>query len=488
MRSVVFAGVLLTLVSVSWGFSPPYRPQQHQQKLCHKSSSVSSASSIPQQQQQQSFRNNKSLHSVPTSIDTFTSGLASIARLPRGVTVSGGVSSVGPAASFLPTCKKLYDIENNRDCRAVRERITELDLVIEQVIPATKNSRVVEASGSPIDIKALPILEAEVDGKEVTISGVKDIFEFFDDKFGTEKESKKDVSKVAVEDVSDPLEQGKDQLLNVASDLTAFIPGILRAGRGSSVCSAASSSLATPRPEKTLILYSYEGNQFCRLVREVLTELDIVYELKSAGKGSPRREELASITGGSSQCPYLIDPNTGVKMAESIDIVDYLYSEYAMWTPPNELLQLASGVVTPLLSPLYKVIAPLQAGSNRENEFEYTSDIAEAKAEIYDEISSKAVVIYTYELSPFCSEAVTLLKSTGTDFKEVSLGKEWIPGLIKEPEKRAALLAMTGQSSLPHIFVGGTSIGGLYSGSPGLVPALEEGELMGMVDEAKKSM
>lgn len=94
----------------------------------------------------------------------------------------------------------------------------------------------------------------------------------------------------------------------------------------------------------------------------------------------------------------------------------------------------------------------------------------------------------TYELSPFCTEALSVLRSAGINFKEVSLGKEWIPGLIKEPMKRAALLEITGQSSLPHVFVGGTSIGGLYSGKPGLIPALERGELMNMVDEANKSM
>ena len=94
----------------------------------------------------------------------------------------------------------------------------------------------------------------------------------------------------------------------------------------------------------------------------------------------------------------------------------------------------------------------------------------------------------TYELSPFCSEALEVLRSTDTNFKEVSLGKEWIPGLIESPEKRAALLEMTGQSSLPHVFIGGTSIGGLYSGNPGLIPALEKGELIDMIDEAKRSM
>ena len=34
---------------------------------------------------------------------------------------------------------------------------------------------------------------------------------------------------------------------------------------------------------------------------------------------------------------------------------------------------------------------------------------------------------------------------------------------------RAELLERTGQSSLPQVFVNGESVGGLYSGSPGLV-------------------
>jgi len=258
-----------------------------------------------------------------------------------------------------------------------------------------------------------------------------------------------------------------------------------------------------------------KGNQFCRLVREVLTELDLVYELRSAGKMSPRRNELKEITGGSSQCPFLIDPNTGVKMAESKDIISYLYKTYGMWTPPNELLQTVSGIVTPLLAPLYRIIVPLQAGSYNENEFEYRSEIAEAKADIYDEILANPVVICkfyafdsfiylfsavsliswsfsryedTYEYSPFCSEATALLENCGIKFKEISLGLEWIPGLIREPAKRAALLEITGQSSLPHIFVGGTSIGGLFSGSPGLVPALEQGKLTKLIDDAKKTI
>ena len=113
------------------------------------------------------------------------------------------------------------------------------------------------------------------------------------------------------------------------------------------MCSAECPSLAPPQPEKPLILYSYESSQFYRLIWEVLTELDVVHELRSVGKGLPQQEELASITGGYSQCPYLMDQNTGVNMPESRDIIEYLYSNYALWAPPSKLLRSASSVVMP---------------------------------------------------------------------------------------------------------------------------------------------
>ena len=85
------------------------------------------------------------------------------------------MAMVGLAASFLPTLKKLYDVENDRDCRSVRERITGLDIVIEQVIPAALNSCVVEALEASINV---PTLIADVDGKEVTLLGADDILAF----------------------------------------------------------------------------------------------------------------------------------------------------------------------------------------------------------------------------------------------------------------------------------------------------------------------
>ena len=80
-------------------------------------------------------------------------------------------------------------------------------------------------------------------------------------------------------------------------------------------------------PARPLTLYSYDGNQFCRLVREVLVELDLPYTLNSVAKGSPRRAELTALAGRST-APYLVDPNTDRAMFESADIVDYLFRTY----------------------------------------------------------------------------------------------------------------------------------------------------------------
>jgi glutaredoxin len=202
-----------------------------------------------------------------------------------------------------------------------------------------------------------------------------------------------------------------------------------------------------------------------------------------------------------------LDPNTntdddedGVSMKDSSKIIEYLYKTYADWTPPNEILSAASLIITPLLKPVYALTAPLQAqafagggfaglagdnenGSADENEdFDATLDLK--MAEITKEVNANAVVVYTYKLSPFCFEATALLRRLDIPHTEISLGLEWVPFLINDAPKRAALGKLTKQTSLPHIFVGGTSVGGLFSGTPGMIPALEQNTFQTMVAEA----
>ena len=412
--------------------------------------------------------------SIPDPLDTLTSGLASICRLPSGVTVQ--------KVAILPEgrlhIKELYDVENNNACRKVRERITELDLVVEKVIPAAPNSRVFTdssyqnnlAQGTPVPRLVL----VDGDGKETVLSGEDDILQFFNDAFPVQSNGQED--------------SFRRQAVSILRNAAGKLAGILRTGRGTRVSQAASPSLSPPRPNKPLILYSYEGNQFCRLVREVLTELDLVYELRSAGKESPRRQELAARADGSTQCPYLIDPNNNnVAMAESADIIAYLYQTYAMWTPPNEILQWTSDVILPLAKPIFRQLTLLQAKS-ADNDNNLAAQQQQAKQEIEQTVQSFPVVVYTYSLSPFSSETKALLDRLGVDYEEQSLGAEWFPGLLAKPQLRAALLEMTGQSSLPHVFIGGKSIGGLFSGTPGLVPALEQGILLDMVAAAREEV
>lgn len=386
---------------------------------------------------------------------------------------------VDKTTSDPPRLKELYDIENSPACRKVREMITELDLVVGLVIPATGNSRVFTEPDYKFALPkgtVIPRLVMVENGEERVLSGADEILNAFETVFALSTNVENDT---------------KAKVISLLREGASYVASLIRIGRGMNVSPAAAASTGkVPRPEKPLVLYSYEGNQFCRLVREVLTELDIVYELRSAGKGSLRRDELSETSGGT-KCPYMLDPNKDMAVAESADIIRYLYRNYALWTPPNELLQWTSNFVLPLVKPVFMVLAPLQAGSYKKEDREgYQARVSKAQGDIEAAVRSTPVVVYTYGLSPFSSETKALLDNLDISYTEISLGAEWFPGFIKEggSETRVALLEMTGQSSLPHVFIGGESIGGLFSGSPGLIPLLEQNKLMGMVDDATTAL
>ena len=409
------------------------------------------------------LRNLGQLHSLPTRLDIATSGLASMARLMAGVKAEGGLRKEDTGENRTLT---LWDCEHDSGCRAVREEITRLDLcvVVHPCAVGSKHWAELSDGGA-----AVPCLADSKAG--AVFHGSESVLTYLRSEYGTFASPE-----------SPPA-------------VLSLVASALRFYRGAVVSPAASGA---PRPEQPLVLYNYEGNQFCRLVREVLAELDCVYEVRSAGKGSPRREaEMVPLTRGSSQCPYLVDPNTGVEMAESLDIISYLYRTYALWTPPSELLRNFDGL-TSVLKPVFALQARAQAmaqasaekrATTMDEQHGYDGD-GIVQQTLEDVIASAPVVVFTYELSPFCLEATSLLRGLGVAFKEISLGREWAPGFISEEGgaiKRAVLLDMTGQSSLPQIFVGGKPLGGLFSGTPGLLPALEAGVFSQLISDAATS-
>ncbi|AED90666.1 putative glutaredoxin-2, Thioredoxin-like superfamily [Arabidopsis thaliana] len=109
--------------------------------------------------------------------------------------------------------------------------------------------------------------------------------------------------------------------LGALTAITAGFAMIGRMGKG---------NLYTPAklPPKPLEFWAYEGSPFCKLVREVLVELELPHIQRSCARGSPKRQVLLE-KAGHFQVPYLEDPNTGVAMFESAEIVEYLKQTYA---------------------------------------------------------------------------------------------------------------------------------------------------------------
>jgi len=153
---------------------------------------------------------------------------------------------------------------------------------------------------------------------------------------------------------------------------------------------------------------------------------------------------------------------------------------------PGKLAGAALGVASAgmgLLAPFFRWQAEWQAGALGGE-----GDRTAAAAQLDAEVASAPVVIYTYGLSPFSSEAVALLDGTGCEYKQVQLGAEWFLLGGVASNVRAELLQRHGVSSLPHVFIGGRSVGGLYSGNAqgevGLVQLKKEGRLDGLLREA----
>ncbi|MEJ2898877.1 glutathione S-transferase N-terminal domain-containing protein [Acinetobacter sp. NS-4] len=89
------------------------------------------------------------------------------------------------------------------------------------------------------------------------------------------------------------------------------------------------SGTAFPKqPEKSLKLYEFEGSPFCRRVREVLTLLNLDYEVYPCPKGGQKYRKIVKEKGGKRRFPFFIDENTGTEIYESQAIIDYLFKHY----------------------------------------------------------------------------------------------------------------------------------------------------------------
>ena len=64
-------------------------------------------------------------------------------------------------------------------------------------------------------------------------------------------------------------------------------------------------------------------------MREALGSLCLLHVMVSCSRGSANRDKMVERTGRF-QVPFLVDPNTGVEMFESAEIVEYLEAVYTV--------------------------------------------------------------------------------------------------------------------------------------------------------------
>jgi glutathione S-transferase len=231
-----------------------------------------------------------------------------------------GTMALRPATRQPTQLLELYEYEDCPYCRLVREALTELDLDA-KIYPCPKRGdrfrpRVKELGGK----YQFPFLVDPNTGRQLYESA--------------------DIVAYLRETYADRATAGGvlDRPVKVA---TSTLATILRGRHGWR-------ARPSKAPAQPLELFSFESSPFSRLVREVLSEMQLPYVLRNTGKGhwkdlgppavrdrlhkSPKdtgrnRKVLAERTG-QVQLPYLIDPNTGTEMYESADIIRYLEETY----------------------------------------------------------------------------------------------------------------------------------------------------------------
>ncbi|GJQ08423.1 hypothetical protein GpartN1_g214.t1 [Galdieria partita] len=242
--------------------------------------------------------------------DMFLSSLSSLPRLGTGAFVLGYrverlAEGIREYSDQLPDVRpekplEIYEFEACPFCRKVREALSILDLHA-KVYPCPKGGTRFRPKVKQLGGKLMfPYLVDPNTG----FSGYEsdDITEYLFQTYGNGKV---------------PLALSRGFLTNLTSSLSSAV----RLGKGVM-------KRPSVEPFQNLELWSYEASPFCRLVREVLCELEIPYLLHNVARGSPKRQELRRITG-TFQVPYIVDPNTQTSMFESAEIIDYLLATYS---------------------------------------------------------------------------------------------------------------------------------------------------------------
>ena len=257
---------------------------------------------------------------------TFVLGWAPVSFSAFGATVGRALKEeeyrlrVGPfefrdESRVLPTARParplvVYEYESSPFCRKVREACCVLDLSVEyRPVPGARFgafARELADSGGKMTVPYL--VDPNAGGFSAYESD--DIIEYLLENYGPSRET------------YDP--KALWPLRGNFAVLTSTIAALARGLPGSRRRDDARPDNEAMEP---LELWGYETSPFVRPVREALCELTLPHVVVPCARGSRNRDRLVAATGRF-QVPFLRDPNTGVELFESPEIVDYLNAVY----------------------------------------------------------------------------------------------------------------------------------------------------------------
>ncbi|MDH4394345.1 MAG: glutathione S-transferase N-terminal domain-containing protein [Limnobacter sp.] len=235
-----------------------------------------------------------------------------------------GANRISQAKKQPEKLLKLYDIEASPFCRLVREVLSEMDVDV-MILPCPAGGKRFRPEAKALLSRVtFPLLVDDNTGDVMIESS--DIIEHLGRTYHAKVRNSKGVMRgVAV---------GTSVLSTLLGTRPSGIQGL--------------KARPSKAPQQPLELYSFEASPYSKPVRARLCELEIPYILRNTPKaaktdlgppffrdklfkgpkGTTRHRQFLADTTGMVQVPYLVDPNTGVAMYESADIVKYLDKTY----------------------------------------------------------------------------------------------------------------------------------------------------------------
>jgi len=176
-------------------------------------------------------------------------------------------------------------------------------------------------------------------------------------------------------------------------------------------------------PAAPLELYEFEVCPYCRIAREALSALSLDPLVFPCPRGGTRFRAKVKAQGGRSQFPYLVDPNTGVSMYESADIVRYLFREYGDGRVPWFLRQRAFAVPTSMLASGFRPRRGRYVVPSRQPD--------------------QLLELYSYEGSPFCRIAREALCELELPYR--------LHNVPRRSPDRADFVSSSGKMQVPYL-------------------------------------